>query len=391
MPSIVRKEISRYFVADGIRPGDDNAGQRRHTPPLDTSRVARDVQTASPVVSDLLQKPFLGFGSRGSHPPTTSYYSWSESGKASSARVAHFAQDIEPLAAGQLQSDRVQQQMESIPLEQNTAQRLAAERVARVQHSKSHDPILEPVQEISQTTRLPVKPQTNQEVEIETTPVPISDKHETSVPAATRLVDQSEREWHGPNRTLPADAAMPTIPNDNVPCRNRSRQPELAVNSTVKQYSEPWEELLQNCELATRPSVPTYYDEDLPRYNSPVVRGQRLPDVYNHANLPLWRADVDQFPEYDFPDNTAFMSEHVHWPQPEVIEYQDDNVSFLGETIDEVSESLDSQDEYELATEDAVEWDADDAGQYDEVQDYQIRNDEAVDNFAMFWQPNKLY
>ncbi|KAH0148351.1 hypothetical protein KCU67_g11478, partial [Aureobasidium melanogenum] len=262
------REISRYFDIGAIRSGDGNTGQRRDTPPLDTSRVAREVQTVSPVVSDLLENPFLGFGSRGSHPPTTSYYSWSESGEGSSARMAHFVKDLEPLAVGQLQSGRAQQQMEAVLHEQDTAQHRSVERIIPGQHSKSQDPIHEPAQEIGQTTRLPVKLQTNQRVDTETMPMPISEKHKHSVPAATTLVNQSERECHSGNRTLPADEAMPTIANDNERCRTEPTEPELAANP-VKQYSEPWEELLQNCELAARPPVRTYYDEELPRYDSP--------------------------------------------------------------------------------------------------------------------------
>ncbi|KAH0158223.1 pyrophosphatase-domain-containing protein, partial [Aureobasidium melanogenum] len=158
----------------------------------------------------------------------------------------------------------------------------------------------------------------------------------------------------------------------------------------VKQYSEPWEELLQNCELAARPPVRTYYDEELPRYDSPAIRSQRPLDIYSHAGPPLWRADADHFTEYDYANNAASMSEQVHWTQPVATEYQDDIVPFLGEIMDGASESLDSQDDYEVATEDVVEWDIDDAGRYDEVQDCQIRDGEAMDDFAMFWQPNKL-
>ncbi|KAH0385762.1 hypothetical protein KCU92_g3254, partial [Aureobasidium melanogenum] len=384
------REISRYFDVGAIRSGDGNTGQRRDTPPLDTSRVARDVQTVSPVVLDLLETPFLGFGSRGSHPPTTSYYSWSESGKGSSARMAHFVQDLEPLAAGQLQSGRAQQQMGAVLHEQDTAQHRSVERITPGQHSKSRDPIHEPARETGQTTRLPVKLQTNQGVDTETMPMPISEKHKNSVPAATTLVNQSERECHSGNRTLPADEAMPTIANDNERCRTEPTQPELAANP-VKQYSEPWEELLQNCELAARPPVRTYYDEELPRYDSPAIRSQRPLDIYSHAGPPLWRADADHFTEYDYANKAAFMSEQEHWTQPVATEYQDDIVPFLGEIMDEASESLDSQDDYELATEDAVEWDIDDAERYNEVQDCQIQDGEAMEDFAMFWQPNKLY
>ncbi|KAG9546580.1 hypothetical protein KCU77_g13976, partial [Aureobasidium melanogenum] len=303
--------------------------------------------------------------------------------------MAHFVQDLEPLAASQLQSGRAQQQMEAVLLEQDTVQHRSAEQMIPGQHSKSPEPIHEPAQEISQTTRLPVKFQNNQGIDTETMPMPISEKHESSVPAATTLVNQSEREWHSANRTSPADEAMPNEANDNKRCLNEPKQPELAAN-TVKQCSEPWEELLQNCELAARPPVRTYYEEDLPRYDSTAIESQRSLDTYSHAGPPLWRADDYHFTEYDCTNNAAFMSEWVHWTQPVATEFQDDIVPFLGEIMDEASESLDSQDDYELATEDAVEWDIDDAP-YNEVQDRQIREGEAMNDFAMFWQPNKLY
>ncbi|KAG9761476.1 hypothetical protein KCU95_g19509, partial [Aureobasidium melanogenum] len=384
------REISKYFDVGATRSGDDNTGQRRHTPPLDISRVARDVQTASPVISVLLEKPFLGFGSRGSHPPTTSYYSWSESVKGSSARMAHFVQDLEPLAAGQLQSGRAQQRMEAVVLEQDTAQHPSAERMIPGQHNQNQDLIHEPAQEISQITRLPVKHQIDQGADTETKPIAISEKHENSAPAATTLVNQSERQRHSAKRTFSADKAMPTRPtaNDNERCRTEPTQPELKVNP-VKQYSEPWEELLQSCELAARPPVLTYYDEDLPRYNSLAINRQRPLDNYSHAGPPLWRADVDYLTEYDFPNSTAFMSEQVHWTQPVATEYHDDTAPFLEEMMmDEASESLDSQEDHELATEDASEWDIDDAERYDEIQDSQIRDGEIMDNFSVFWQPN---
>lgn len=385
------KEISRYFDVGAMRPGEDDTVQRRQTPPVDTVGVARGVQTTSPVVSDLLEKPFLGFGGRGSHPPTTSFYSWSESGQGSSARMAHFVQDLEPLAVGQLQSGRALQQIEGILFEQDTAQCSPAEQVIPGQHSKNGDTKLEPAQKISQTNHPSVKPSTNRGFDSETMPVSISKKQETPVPAAISLVNQSERERHSANRTLTADEPMPNMPKDDAHCGTKPAQAGLSTNPVLEQYLEPWEELLQTCELAARPPMPTYYDEDLPRCDSPVCKCQRSTNTYNHANLPLWKADVEHFTEYDYPDNTAFMSEHVHWTQPEANIYQEDLDPFLGEMMEEVSESLDSEDDYELATEDAVEWDIANAERYDEVQDYQTRNGEAVDDFAMFWQPNKLY
>lgn len=381
------KEISRYFDAGAMRPGDDGITQRRHMPPLDTPGVAKSVHIASPVISNLLAKPFLGFGSRGSHPPPTSYSSWSDSGKESSARMAHSTQDLEPLAAGQLHSHRAQQEMQATLLEQDTAQR----RSTPEQFSKNQNPILEPAQKIKQIDQLPVKPQDSQELDTETMPVPISATHETFVPVATSLVNQSQREWHSANRTLPTDETTPSMPKDHEPCSTKPTQAGLFTDPVWKQYLEPWEELLQNCELAAQPPVPTYYDEDLPRYSLPAIGGRGSIETYNHANFPLWSADVDHFIEYDYPDNAALMSEDVHWTQPGTNNYQEVIASFSGEMMDEAPESLDSEDDHELATEDAVERNIDHAVRYNGLQDGQIRDDETTDDFAMFWQPNKLY
>lgn len=306
--------------------------------------------------------------------------------------MAHFVQDLEPLAAGQLQSGRAQHQMEAVILEQDTAQHRSSERMIPGQHNTNQDLIHEPAQEISQTTRLPIKLRINQGVDTKTMPTPISEKHQDSVPVATTLVNQDEREWHKAKRTMAAEhEAIPANLNDDERCRTKPTQPKLIDNSVVKQYSEPWEELLQNCKFAARPPVPTYYDESLPRYNSPAVNGQCPLDTYSHAGPPLWWTDVDHFTEYDYPNNAPFMSEQVHWAQPVAMEHQYDIVPFLEQTMDVASESLESEDDYELATEDAVEWDIDDAEGYDEIQDSQTQYGETMADFAMFWQPNKLY
>ncbi|KAK6004150.1 hypothetical protein QM012_009000 [Aureobasidium pullulans] len=384
-------EISRYFDAGAKRPSNDNTGQHRRTPPLDTTIAARDVQIASPVVPDLYKKPFLGFRNRGSHPPTTKYYSWSESGKESSARMAHFARGSEPLAVGQLQSGRAQQHMEAILLEQDTARRRSPEQISPGHHGKRQEPSVGPAQGISKIACSPIKPQRNKIAEAETLPVPIFDKNVTSVPVGTSPARQSERGRHGAHRTLPADEAMLNELNDDVCCHTNPEQPGLTVNPSVKQYSEPWEELLQNCKLAARPPTRNYHDEDFSRCGSPAIDYQRSSDIHTHLGAPSWLAEGDQFPEYGYPYKTACTNEHVHWAQPIATGCQDDNVSFLGENIDEVSESLDSQYDHELATEDAVEWGIDDAERYNEVQDCQVRDGEAMDDFATFWQPNKLY
>jgi hypothetical protein len=49
------KEISRYFDAGVTRPDDDEVNQKRRTPPLDTSAVARHLQRHTPAHYKLLQ------------------------------------------------------------------------------------------------------------------------------------------------------------------------------------------------------------------------------------------------------------------------------------------------------------------------------------------------
>ncbi|CAD0113141.1 unnamed protein product [Aureobasidium uvarum] len=393
------KEISRYFDAGGTRPGDNDTVQRRHTPPPNTSAVVRNVQSASPVVSNLLEKPFLGFGSRGTHRPTTSYYSWSESGRASSARVTQLAPVLEPLAAGQLQSSRAREQIKGALPEQETIQNRSADQATTKIHSKSQNPISEPAQEISQAAHLPLEPQVAQEIASEALPVHISDKNSIPIPTSTSLAPQNEARLSCTNRTSSTDRAP--YPLDSNQCGDIDKliQQTLSSNPVVEQYSMPWEELLQSCEQAARPSIPTYYDEVPLQYNLPGIqdhypldpRDQYTPAAYGHADLRLWGLNVGDYAEHDYPDNTAFVGEHVHWAQPEAIEYQDDSRPCSEETLEEDSEPLDSHDGYDLPAEDGVQWDEGVAEQHDGTQDFRFRDDEAMDEFAMFWQPNRLY
>jgi hypothetical protein len=385
------KEISRYFDIGGTRPGDDDMGQKRHTLPPDTSAAAQDLQSASPVIPDLLKKPFLGFGSRGSHPPTTSYYSWSESGRESSARVKQFAPDLETVAAGQLQSSRPQEQRKTILLELNSARHPSAERATTKTRSKSQYLASEPAQEVDRATHLPNKPPLVQEADTEAMPVHVSDKHETFVPAAASLVTQNEAR---PNSTKKNSVVHETVPNPPKNDEHYGVEPAQSrpmSNPILKQYLEPWEELLQNCALAARPLMPMYYDEGLAQYNANAIQGQHTPATYGHVDHRLWRTDIDEPPEHDYLDNAAFISEHVPRAQSGAIEHQENGVPFFEETIDDGSKSLDSEDDYEVPTEDRVGWGEGDGEQQDAVLDYQIRDGEAMDELAMFWQPNRLY
>jgi hypothetical protein len=386
------KEISRYFDVGGTRHGDDEMGQKRHTPPPDTSAVPQDLQSASPVISDLLEKPFLGFGSRGTHPPTTSYYSWSESGRESSVRVKQFAPDLETLAAGQLQSSRPQEQKKSILQEHDPGRYPSVERAITKPRRKTQYLAPESAQESKQATSLPNKPPLIQEADTEAMPMSISNEHETFVPAAASLANQDEARTNSTKKNLVVHEAVPNPPNVGEehhgvePAQSRSTS-----NPVLKEYPEPWEELLQNCALAARPLMPMYCDEGLAQYDATATQGQLTPATYGHADLRLWRTDVYEPLEHDYLDNASFMNEHVPRAQPEAIEHQEDNFPFFEETLDENLESLDSEDDYEVPINDGLGWREGDGEQHGTVLDCRIRDDEAMDELAMFWQPNRLY
>ncbi|KAH0292346.1 hypothetical protein KCU62_g2111, partial [Aureobasidium sp. EXF-3399] len=385
------EEISRYFDTGETQPRNEERDQKRHTPPHEKAAAEKDLHTVSPVVSGLLEKPFLGFRSRGTHPPTTSYYSWSESGRESSVRAKHFATDLEPLVAGQLQSSRARKQENIILLKSDTVQGNSTETAVTERQSKNLCVISEHARGIEQASRPPAKSRPVQQTDIEEVPIPISSKHETFAPAATSLAYQSEARSNNTTENLKVpEAALNTPQNDND-YGARSVQSRPTSNHVFEQHSEAWDQLLQSCELAARPLMPTNYDEGLARHGAIATRGQRTPVSYGHADLRLWRTDIDDFPEHDYLDNTALVSEHVGWAQPEAIEHQEDSAALFEETIDDDSEFLDSENGYEFPTEDGVEWNEGDAKQHDAVPGYGMQEGEAIDELAMFWQPNRLY
>jgi hypothetical protein len=238
------KEIARYFDVCGTRPADHEVNQKRHTPPLDASAVARDLQPASPVISGLIEKPFLGFGSRGTHPLTTSYYSWSESGRESSTRAKQFAPNLETLAAGQLQSSRLREQTRSIPLGHNPDQHTSVERAIVQSRSKSQRLKSEPAREIDQATRPPAKPPLVKDTSTEAMPVPIPEKHAKVVPTTTSLADQTHARSNSTENNLAVDETVQSPLKDDEHHGVGLLQPKPMSNPMARQYAEPWEELL---------------------------------------------------------------------------------------------------------------------------------------------------
>lgn len=385
------KEISRYFDPGGARSHDDKGDQKRHTPPHDTPAVEKGPQSVSPVVPDLLDKPFLGFGSRGTNPPTTSYYSWSEPGRESSARAKRFAPDLEPLAPGQFQSSRARKQGKSVLPQPDVVRYLSEEPAITERHSKNQYEMSEHAREIDQASRPPTKPQTAHKADTEDILLPVSDKHETFAPVAASQADQSAVRSNSTKKDSTVREAALEAPNDDEHYSAEPARPRPTDNRVRKQHSEPWDELLQSCELAARPLMPTYYDEGLARYSAIATQVQRTAATYGHADLRLWRTDVGDFLEHDYLDDTAFVAEHVGWTQPEALEYREKRAPFFEETIDDDFESLDSEIDCELPTENEVAWEEGDAEQHDAVPDHQIEDGEAMDELAMFWQPNRLY
>lgn len=385
------KEISRYFDAGGARLHDDGGDQKRHIPPHDIATAKQGLQSVSPVVSNLLEKPFLGFGSRGTHPPTTSYYSWSESGRESSAQARHFAPNLELLAAGQLQSSRARKQKKLSLYEANTAQCPSAEPTVTKSHGKDRYPISEHALEMDQAICPPAEPQPVQQNEAEETPKLISDKHDMLVTAAKSLVYQNGERSNSTKKDSSVPEAVLDVSkvDDNHVARSvRSRS---ASDHLAKEYAQPWEELLQNCELAARPLMPIYYEEGLARDSANAIQDRHTPATYGHADLRIWMTDIDDFPEHGCLDNPAFVSERVDWTQPEANGYQEDSAPFFEETVDDDSESLDSENGYNFPTENGVRWEEGDATQQDAVSGYRMREGEAMDELATFWQPNRLY
>jgi hypothetical protein len=131
----------------------------------------------------------------------------------------------------------------------------------------------------------------------------------------------------------------------------------------------------------------THYDEGLAPCNTTVIQDRHAPATYGHADLRLWRTDIDDSPEHDYLDDTAFVDEHIDRAQSGAIEYQEDSVQFFEETIDDDLESLDSEYYYEVPTHDEIGWEEGYAEQHDAPSDYQTQDAE----LAMFWQPNRLY
>lgn len=386
------KEISRYFDAGGSRPYNDGEDQKRHMPPHETAVAKKNLESVSPVVSDLLEKPFLGFGSRGTHPPTTSYYSWSESGREDSARAKHFAPLLEPLAAGQPQSSRARKQKEVIVLKPDAAQCSSAESAVTESHSNNQHVMPEHARDVNQATPEPAEPRPIQQADVKGKPILISDKHDTLIPTAASLANQSKARSNSTKKDSPVSEAVLNAPKVDENQVDRSVRSRPASGHVLKQHPEPWEELLQNCELAARPLVPTYYDDEgLARYSATVTQGQHTSATYDHSDLRLWRTDVVDFPEHDYLDNAALVSEHVGWTQPEAIVYQEDKAPFFEEVIEDDSDSLYSENGCGFPTENGARWDEGDAMQHDAVPDCRLQEGEVMDELAMFWQPNRLY
>ncbi|THV87529.1 hypothetical protein D6D29_00703 [Aureobasidium pullulans] len=374
------KEISRYFDSSKTQPEYNDRSRERHTTPLDATAPAAEAvkltHTTSPVVLNLSDKPFLGFGSRGTHPPTTSYYSWSDSGRASSSLAKQIVPTFQPLAVGELQRDWSQSQTQAVPVEQNATQHLPVRQTADTRDGGSHDRTPEPVPDTNQAIIQPAKARLHSVDDERPVSETVSKKRKSEMRVPMHIVEPESNHNHANANMIGRAPSMRENDRLEGPLSTRSKVPAKADS---KQYSEPWEELLQDCEVAARAPISAWYEDSLPQHIRYVS--------HEYANLQLWRPSGGNLWEYDYGDN--FVGELVCPDQPEVVgDGEGDDLSY-GDIVESLLEE--SQRDYDMPAGDEAYWEEGNASRHDGVQGYQIEDAEPVDEFATFWQPNILY
>ncbi|KAI5210655.1 hypothetical protein E4T39_00163 [Aureobasidium subglaciale] len=365
------EKISRYF---GTEPRNDKTGDEPTLSRVGALAVRPNVTTASPRALHLPEKPYLGFGSRNTRPLTTSYYSWSESGVASSPRARHFGPDLEPLTVGQLQGEQVEKLKETPSMGEAAIEPLLAEQVTIEIHHNGHE------SKTGQATRPIADSHFRQTTSVEATPICVSNKHSKSTTTTT----SHEGKTHRGKGTKPANTLGTNLLEEERPRRFTSQQAEIADDLAVKDHTDPWQELLKDCEVAARPSIPNYRDEVLSRYT--------LPAFQDYTDLDLWRADDYDFFEHNHPDEPplVLVDDHICWDRPDAVEYGREGLFFeLGE--DNVPESLNTNNDYDSALEDEENWCKNGMELQDATLDYQPPDFDAVNELATFWQPHNLY
>ncbi|KAI5258758.1 hypothetical protein E4T42_00373 [Aureobasidium subglaciale] len=329
---LFEEEISRYF---GTELHNDKTDDEPTLSRVDASKIP----TASPRALHLPEKPFLGFGSRNTHPPTTSYYSWSESDIASSPRVRHFGPDHEPLTVGQLQGERVEKLKGNPSMGEAAIEPLLAEEVTIELHDSGHESVPQLVEKTGQAIRPTADLHFHHTASVEATPTFVPNKH--SKTAAT--VTSHER------KAIPRTK----LPEDEQPRHFTSQQAEIADDLAIKHHTDPWEELLK-------------------------------------AYLDLWREDDHHSFQHGDTDETPRIDEHIYRDRSDAVKYGRDGLSFgLGE--DNISESLDTNNDYDSALEDEESWDEDGMKIQDATLNHRPQDFGAVDELATFWQPHNLY
>ena len=378
-------EISRYFDAGKTRPGNNERGREIPTTPLEASAAIRRSHTASPVVLNLPEKAFLGFGSRGTHPPTTSHCSWSDSGKASSSLAKQVVTTFEPLAVGQLQNGWAQNQTQAVSVEQNVTQHLSAKQTANKRHGGSHDRRPKSIPDTNRTTVRPARPQGCSGNDESAVSEIVFDKQKCGMPmpmpTAETLANYNEANANSISRTSSMGVVSADTRDNNRVDGSTSAYSRVLNQGGSRQYSKPWEELLQDCDVAARASIPIYHDNATPQHVRHIS--------HEYANLQLWRHGGGNLSEYGYQDDTGVVSKRVCPGQPDLVDCTEGEDQSYGGMIDVDSKYLleESPRDYDMLTEDEADWEE----QGNAKRQNHIQEAEAMDEFATFWQPNKLY
>lgn len=383
------EEISRYFDL-GKRDQVSNQGPKKQVQPVASprsSRAAQRVQTALAV--ELPEKPFLGFGTRGSHPPTTSYHTWSDSGKASTSAAEQVGPSLEPLTIGQLQGGYARQKRpETINAAQDTVQHSLADDLSKETHVESVQ--VELPSEHRKSADLSKQDRHPPEREVEITFDPHSKEFQSPKSSAEYVVDQEDANVNRIHMDPSANAAT------SCPLNNTIADQTVAVRpKRLKQHDREWhpslvDELLQDCALVARNPTPVYHEH--------TGLQKSLDGSHDYTDLQLWRADEEYGPEYNGQDDMRLMSTRDYLGYPEAVEQRGDQLLAEDVAEDYSSDSLDSQFEYGcyLPIGAEVRWGD---GQWEEAvpgglrdrQDYQLQKAEGIEELGSFWQPNRLY
>jgi hypothetical protein len=358
-----QEEVSRYFEPSRVQPGDGGAKDKQ---PLDAPGL-----TEPSVVVELPEKPFLGFGSRGTHATATSCYTWSQSGRASVPPAKYFTPSLGPLKLSQLQGGVIQAQEPITVAKQGIVQCSPVQQLTVMPDAQRHD----------QTCRL--SPIESQSVAGHSNDGQVKDGgkraehiHRDQEPHAvseSNLAEQDDAKVGGVDNVHVDSTANMRLLDEG---EGDGMVPTSREGPMRPARPELMEELLVECEHAAQPLLSAYRHYDTPfQYTS-----------HGHIDLGLWRTDGRDYSEnYQLHEQTEPM---VYWEE----EHEEDELLPEDVTDDASNDSLDSNLELNtlMAIENGMVW-----GDGDSVQTQQQRHADAdayaSDELAGFWQPNRLY